>query len=88
MASRNADDEDSEALTGLDWKECHDRLAKSALGAGEGSMCVTHLLTLQYTARRGRDLQGVSRSDCPQLQGKYSSTESAGAYYTLLGGSK
>lgn len=58
VASRNADDEDSEALTGLKWKERHDQLVKSALGAGEGSMCVMHLLTLHYTAQRGRDLQG------------------------------
>ena len=46
MVSRNADDEDSEILTGLTWKECHDQLVMSALRAEEGSICVKHLLTL------------------------------------------
>lgn len=46
MASRHADDEDSEDLTGLNWKECHDQLVMSDLGAEEGSMCAMHLLTL------------------------------------------
>ena len=46
VASRNADDGNSEALTGLHWKECHDQLVMSALGAEEESMCIMHLLTL------------------------------------------
>lgn len=58
MASRNADGEDSEDLTGCNWKECHDQLVESALGAEEGSMCVMHLLTLHCMAQRGRDQQG------------------------------
>lgn len=50
VACGNADDENSEDLTGLTWKECHDHLVMSALGAGEKSMCVTHLLTPHYRA--------------------------------------
>lgn len=50
VAYGNADDENSEDLTGLTWKECHDQLVMSALGAGEKIICVTHLLTPHYRA--------------------------------------
>lgn len=53
MAFRNADGEDSENLTGCNWKEYHDQLLESALGAEEGSICVMHLLTLHCMTQRG-----------------------------------